>query len=96
MYFKSCDKIESDLEWDIDNSNPIICANQSIMLALIFMYNTNTDYLFLVYMNIYFIANTKLMRKMQFHFYAIVFEYKKNAFSFLCCSKSPTHRNWLN
>ena len=44
MYFKSCDKIESDLEWDIENSDPIICANQSIMLALIFMYNTNTDY----------------------------------------------------
>ena len=70
MYLKSCDKIEWDLEQDIDISNPIICANQSIMLALIFIYNTNTDYLFLVYMNIYFIANTKLMRKMQFHFYA--------------------------
>ena len=69
MYFKSCDKIEWDLEQDIDISNPIICANQSIMLALIFMYNTNTDYLFLVYMNIYFIANTKPMRKLQFHLY---------------------------
>ena len=71
MYFKSCDKIEWDLEQDIDISNPIICANQSIMLALIFMYNTNTDllYLFLVYMNIYFIANTEPMRKLQFHLY---------------------------
>ena len=69
MHFKSCDKIEWDLEQDIDISNPIICANQSIMLALIFMYNTNTDYLFLVYMNIYFIANTKPMRKLQFHLY---------------------------
>ena len=68
MYFKSCDKIESDLEWDIDNSNPIICANQSIMLAQIT--RKQLLYLFLVYMNIYFIANTEPMRKLQFHLYA--------------------------
>ena len=56
MHFKSFDKIESDLEYDIDISNPI--TRKALL------------YLFLVYMNIHFIAKTKHMRKLQFHLYA--------------------------
>ena len=69
MYFKTYDKIDSDLKQDIDIANPIISANQSIVLKLISIYNKKYG-LFLVCMNIYFIANKNPMRKLQFYLYA--------------------------
>ena len=83
MHFKSFDKIESDLEYDIDISNPVICANQNIVQSLIFRYYRNSQGIAILILSIH-----------EYSFHCQDKTYEKTSISFVCrfCLNTRTTR----